>query len=62
MKVWCDNVVRAKTKLLSLPTKIAPELVGQDVAEIQLRLADEIEQALKELAEYNVDAIKQAEL
>ena len=62
MKVWCDNVIRAKTKLLNIPTKIAPELVGQDVTEIQSRLTNEIEQALKELAEYNVDAIKRVEV
>ena len=29
-KVWADNVLNAKKKLLAIPTKIPPMLVGQD--------------------------------
>lgn len=60
MKVWCDNVLRAKTKLLSIPAKISPELLGKDLNEIEAKLANEIDEALKELANYDLDKIKQA--
>ena len=61
MKVWCDNVLRAKTKLLSLPAKISPELLGQELNVIELKLANEIDEALKELAAYNVEQVKRIE-
>ena len=61
MKVWCDNVLRAKTKLLSLPAKISPELLGQELNVIELKLANEIDEALKELAAYNVEQVKRVE-
>ena len=60
MKVWCDNVLRAKTKLLSIPAKISPELLGQDLNVIEVKLSDEINEALKELAEYDVEKVKNA--
>ena len=53
MRVWADNVMNAKTRLLAVPTKIAPELLGKDVKEIQAKLKAEIHEALNELAEYD---------
>ena len=53
MKVWADNVSNAKTRLLSIPVKIAPELVGQDLLTMQNKLKDAIYEALKELADYD---------
>ena len=59
-KVWCDNVIRAKTKLLAIPPKISPELVGQDLRFIEAKLSQEIDEALYELAGYDPDEIKRA--
>lgn len=50
---WGENVVNCKSKLLSIPTKIAPELVGQDLRTIQQKLKLAIYEALKELADYD---------
>ena len=61
-KVWADNVLNAKKKLLAIPTKIPPMLVGQDVQTIRKRLEDEIKESLRELAGYDRDKItKEAE-
>ena len=56
-KVWADNVLNAKKKLLAIPTKIPPMLVGQDVQIIRKRLEDEIKESLRELAGYDRDKI-----
>ena len=53
VKVWTDNVMNAKTRLLSIPTKISPELVGQDLLTIKAKLKAAIDEALKELADYD---------
>ena len=37
----------------SIPVKIAPELVGQNLLVIQEKLKSVIDEALKELAEYD---------
>ncbi len=58
-KVWADNVLNAKKKLLAIPTKIPPMLVGQDVQTIRKRLEDEIKESLRELAGYDRDKITQ---
>lgn len=61
-KVWADNVLNAKKKLLAIPVKIPPMLVGQDVQTIRKRLEDEIKESLRELAGYDRDKItKEAE-
>ena len=57
VKVWTDNVSNARTRLLAIPSKIGPELVGQDLTEIQARLKAAIYEALKELAEYDAGRI-----
>lgn len=57
MKVWADNVSNAKTRLLSIPTKIAPELLGQDIPSMREKLKAAIYEALKELADYDAGRI-----
>ena len=59
-KVWADNVLNAKKKLLAIPTKIPPMLVGQDVQTIRKKLEEEIKEALRELADYDGEKITRA--
>ena len=56
-KVWADNVLNAKKKLLAIPTKVPPMLVGQDVQTIRKKLEQEIKESLRELADYDGDKI-----
>ena len=56
-KVWTDNIINARTKLLAIPTKIAPELIGQDLQTVQQKLKTSINEALQELADYDSDKI-----
>ena len=60
VKVWTDNVMNAKTRLLAIPTKIAPELIGQDVQTVQAKLKAAIYEALTELAGYDAGRIARA--
>ena len=60
VKVWTDNVMNAKTRLLAVPTKIAPELIGQDVQTTQAKLKAAIYEALRELAGYDAGRIARA--
>lgn len=57
VKVWTDNVSNARTRLLAIPSKVGPELVGQDLTAIQAKLKTAIYEALKELAEYDAGRI-----
>ena len=59
-KLWADNVLNAKKKLLAIPTKIPPMLVGQDVQTIRKRLEEEIKETLRELADYDGEKITRA--
>lgn len=59
-KVWADNVLNAKKKLLAISTKIPPMLVGQDVQTIRMKLENEIKEALRELADYDGEKITRA--
>ena len=59
-KVWTDNVLNAKTRLLSIPTKVGPLLVGQGLQVIVAKLKDAIYEALKELADYDGEKITRA--
>ena len=58
---WGENVINCKSKLLSIPTKIAPELVGQDLRTIQQKLKCVIYEALKELADYDQQQLQKTE-
>ena len=60
MRVWSENVTNAKTKLLGLSTKLAPELRGKTLAEIQAKLKEGINEALHELSEYDDRRIARA--
>ena len=56
-KVWTDNVLNAKTRLLAIPTKVGPLLVGQEVQTIVKKLKDAIYEALRELSDYDSEKI-----
>lgn len=60
MYVWAENVTNAKTRLLSIPTKHAPELLGKDLQTIKTRLKEAINEALNELSEYDSRRITRA--
>ena len=53
VKVWTDNVANARTRLLAIPSKVGPELVGQELTAIQAKLKVAVYEALKELADYD---------
>lgn len=53
-RVWTNMATTVKNRLLGVPTKLAPQLVGiSDVADIQKRLKDEIIDALNEVSGYD---------
>ena len=56
-KVWTDNVLNAKTRLLAIPTKVGPMLVGQELQTIVKKLKDAIYEALRELSDYDGEKI-----
>ena len=56
-KVWTDNVINAKTRLLAIPTKVGPLLVGQELQTIVAKLKEAIYEALQELADYDGEKI-----
>ena len=56
-KVWTDNVLNAKTRLLAIPTKVGPMLIGQELQTIVAKLKEAIYEALKELADYDGEKI-----
>ena len=47
-----DEITRVKTKLLALPSRLAPQLVHQEAGEIFAALTAGIKEALSELAGY----------
>lgn len=57
-EVWAKQVMNAKTRLLAIPTKTAPELVGKDLATIASKLKNAIYEALYELAGYDPEEVK----
>ena len=56
-KVYTDDVINCKTRLLAIPTKVGPMLVGQELQVIVKKLKDAIYEALKELAGYDGEKI-----
>lgn len=53
---WNAMVIAAKSRLTSIPVKCAPILIGiEDRKEIQAILKREVDDALNELADYDVD-------
>ena len=57
---WTKDVMNAKTRLLSIPSKIAPEVVGKTLPEITKTLKNAINEALEELAGYDERRITRA--
>ena len=57
MKVYTENISNVRSKLLAIPTKIAPELVGKDEVSMQAKLKHEIYEILKELVEYDKERV-----
>ena len=54
VQAWSEHISGAKAKLLSLPSKVAPQLVNQPNANvIAARIREEVDTALIELAESN---------
>jgi len=57
-KVWDDMISNARSKLLAMPTKLAPKLEGvTDIAELKEIIESEIYQALQELSDYDQNRI-----
>jgi hypothetical protein len=52
MKVWSDVLMAVRSKLLSLPSKIGPQLINEsDTAIIVAKIRAEVYDALAELSE-----------
>jgi phage terminase Nu1 subunit (DNA packaging protein) len=52
--VMTDMITRAKTKLLGIPPRVAPLVLGyKDISKVQTILQNHVEEALNELADYN---------
>lgn len=56
-KIWSERNINIRAKLLAIPTKISPELVGKDLLTIQAKLKDAVNEALEELADYDAGRI-----
>lgn len=52
-KIWSERNINIRAKLLAIPTKISPELVGKDLLTIQAKLKDAVNETLEELADYD---------
>ena len=56
-KIWSERNINIRAKLLAIPMKISPELVGKDLLEIQAKLKEAVNEALEELADYDAGKI-----
>lgn len=61
-KIWAERNVNIKSRLLAIPSKIAPELIGQDLPGVMTKLKDAVCEVLNELAEYDAGQITSATL
>jgi phage terminase Nu1 subunit (DNA packaging protein) len=56
--VWTDMILNARSKILAIPRKLAPRIVGMaKVAEIETCLETECHAALTELSDYDPDVV-----
>ncbi|GHS90855.1 hypothetical protein AGMMS49957_17530 [Synergistales bacterium] len=63
MRVWTENVMNCRLRLLAIPTKIAPILAeNSDAQSVQEILKEAIYEAIDELAEYNKGRISSMEI
>lgn len=61
--IMTDMITRAKTKLLGLPSKAAPMVMGyKDISKIQSILQKVVDDTLNELSEYNPELFKNDEV
>lgn len=61
-EIWSDHISHAKSKILVIPSKLAPQLVNIDNANVIAgKLRDELDAALAELASANDEHLRLAE-
>lgn len=54
--MWTDFATMVKSKLLNIPTKLAPQLIGiDDVNIIKKAIATEVSEALNEIADFDIN-------
>ena len=54
--VMMDMLVAFKTRVMAIPSKVAPTLENRDAAYIKRRLTNEVMEVLNELKDYNPKA------
>lgn len=61
-EIWSDHISHAKSKILVIPSKLAPQLVNIDNANVIAgKLRDELDAALAELASANDEHLRPSE-
>lgn len=56
VSMWTDFATMVKSKLLNIPTKLAPQLVGlDDATAIKKAIGAEVAEALNEIAEFDIN-------
>lgn len=61
-EIWSDHISHAKSKILVIPSKLAPQLVNIDNANVIAgKLRDELDAALAELASANDEHLRSSE-
>lgn len=54
--IWADFAAMVKSKLLNIPTKLAPQLVGvEDANTIKKTITAEVAEALNEIADFDIN-------
>ena len=57
IEMWTDFAAMVKAKLLNIPTKLAPQLVGmEDATVIKKAIGAEVAEALNEIADFDINA------
>lgn len=56
ISMWTDFATMVKSKLLNIPTKLAPQLVGlEDATVIKKTIGAEVTEALNEIADFDIN-------
>lgn len=56
ISMWTDFATMVKSKLLNIPTKLAPQIVGvEDVTVIKKTITAEVTEALNEIADFDIN-------
>lgn len=54
--IWTDFAAMVKSKLLNMPTKLAPQLTGiEDTAAIKKAITSEVVEALNEISDFDIN-------